>query len=564
MKYSQLFSKTLRQPPKETKAPSNRFLVQAGFIDQLASGIFSYLPLGWRVYQKIEKIIREEMDAIDGQELFLPSLHPHELWQETGRWTAYVPPLFKTKDQHGHDFCLAPTHEEVMTDLCRKLISSYKDLPKAVYQIQNKFRNEARATGGLLRVREFMMKDLYSFHADEKDLDRYYQKVYQAYEKIFQRCGLETQAVEASSGSIGGSFNHEFMFFCPTGEDRVAVCDKCSYMANLEKAEGKLENKNADEKELPLKEIAAKRGLNMEAMVEFYKKPAWRLLKTIVYFVNKKPMAILIRGDLEINETKLESVLGTSDFRIPEPEELEKLATVRGFVAPIDLKVNRFLVDKSVLTVKNLITGANKLNIDIKNFNYPRDLKKAEVVDVAVVNNQFLCAKCEKGKLKIKTAIELGHVFKLGTKYSSQMKAEYLDKRGKKRPVWMGCYGIGLGRLMAAVVEASHDEKGIIWPESVAPFQVHLINIGAGADKIYEKLVKAGVDVLYDDRDDVSAGVKFADADLIGIPVRLVVSEKTLRLRSGQAKDKIEWKKRDSEKTELLSLQEIFKRLKFS
>lgn len=401
MRFSQLFVKTLRQPPKDAQVPSHKLLVQAGFINQLAAGVFSYLPLGWRVYRKIEQIIREEIDAIGGQELSLPVLNPRELWEETGRWSAYTPPLLKTKDQHGRQYCLAPTHEEVITDLGRKMITSYKDLPKMVYQIQDKFRNEVRATGGLLRVKEFMMKDLYSFHADQKDLDDYYQKVYQAYQKIFRRCGLQVQAVEAASGSIGGDFCHEFMLFAPTGEDRVAVCAHCGYMANMEVTEGKT-----------------------------------------------------------------------------------------------------------------------------------------------------TCPKCQ-GKLATKPAIELGHVFKLGDKYSKAMKAEYVDKKGQSRPLLMGCYGIGLGRLLAGIVEANHDQKGIIWPESVAPFAAHLLAIPARADQIYQQLQKAGVAVLYDDRE-VSAGVKFADADLIGIPVRLVVSQKT--------GDKIEWKKRGEKKTELLTIKELIAR----
>jgi len=555
MRFSESFGKTLRQPPKKADASSHRLLVQAGFIDQLAAGIFTYLPLGWRVYQKIAAIIRQEMNAIDGQEVFLPTLNPRELWQESDRWSAYRPPLFKTQDQHGRDYCLAPTHEEVVTDLGRRLIHSYKDLPKAIYQIQNKFRNETRATGGLLRVREFMMKDLYSFHADQKDLDDYYQKVYGAYEKIFKRCGIKAHAVEAASGSIGGNFCHEFMLFSANGEDRVAVCEKCGYMANLEKAEGELKNKNSDEKLLPLEKVTAKRGLNMEAMIKFYKQPAWRLLKTIIYFVKQKPMAVLIRGDLEINETKLEAVLGTADFRIPEPEELKKINTVRGFVSPIDLRVTKFLVDKSVLAVRNLITGANKLNLDMKNFNYPRDLEKGKVVDVAIATDEFFCPRCKKEKIEIRAAIELGHVFKLGTKYSKTMKAEYLDKKGRNQPVWMGCYGIGLGRLMAAIVEAHHDQQGMVWPASVAPFRAHLISLEGAADpanKIYEQLKKE--EILYDDRQGVSAGVKFADADLIGAPVRLVVSSKT--------GEQIEWKLRADKKTELISLDEVERRLR--
>ena len=412
MRFSQLFAKTLRQPPRAAEVPSHRLLVQAGFIDQLAAGIFTYLPLGWRVYRKVEQIIREEMDAIDGQELSLPVLNPRQLWEESGRWLSYTPPLLKTKDQHGHEYCLAPTHEEAITDLGRKLISSYKDLPKMVYQIQDKFRNETRATGGLLRVKEFMMKYLYSFHADQKGLDDYYQQVFQAYQKIFARCGLKAHAVEAASGSIGGSFCHEFMLFTPTGEDQVAGCSQCDYLANVE-----------------------------------------------------------------------------------------------------------------------------------------------------VAKESTVCPKCQKATLKIKTAIELGHVFKLGEKYSQVMKAEYLDQDGHKKPLLMGCYGIGLGRLVAAIVEANHDNRGMIWPATVAPFDAYLIGVDRvnqanrvnRVDRVNQELKKAGVEVLYDDRE-VSAGVKFADADLIGIPVRLVVSAKT--------GDKIEWKKRGEKKSQLLSLEEIIQSLK--
>jgi len=561
MRYSQLLGKTVKTPPADAQLISHQLLIRGGFIDRaLASGVYSYLTLGWRVFQKIANIIREEMAAIDGQEIFLPTLNPRELWQESGRWQAFKPPLFKTQDQHGRKFCLAPTHEEVITDLCRRLVHSYRNLPKAVFQIQNKFRNEARSTGGLLRAREFMMKDLYSFHQDKKDLNQYYPKVYQAYEKIFKRCGLDAKAVEASSGSIGGSFCHEFMLFSPDGEDKVAVCRRCDYRANLEKAAGNLKNKNPQEKEQPLKMVKAVRGPNMKAMSDFYRLPAWRMLKTIIYLVKDKPVAVLIRGDLEINETKLENIFQTDDFRIPEPAELKNFKTVRGFVAPIGLKVNRFLVDRSVLTVKNLITGANKLNFDFKNFNCSRDLKEKEIVDIAVVNNDFYCPKCKQAKLTIKSAIELGHIFKLGIKYSQAMKAEYLDERGQKQLVWMGCYGIGLGRLLAAIVEAHHDQKGIIWPASVAPFQVHLIAIYNSqsaikkfAEKIYQKLLQAGIEVLYDDRQNVSAGEKFANADLIGIPIRLVISPKT--------KNKIEWKARNSRKALILPLAKILQRL---
>ncbi|MCL5091111.1 MAG: proline--tRNA ligase [Patescibacteria group bacterium] len=390
-------------------------------------------------------------------------------------------------------------------------------------------------------------------------MDKYYQVVFEAYKNIFSRCGVNASPVEASSGSIGGSFCHEFTYLGKAGEDKVIICSKCDYAANVEQAEGKLVAKNPEEKELPVEEIPAQRGVNMELMAEFYQVPLWRLLKTIVYLVKAEPVAVVIRGDLEINEVKLEKVFGTNDFRIPEPEELKKLKTVRGFVGPVGLPVTRFLVDQSVLTVKNLITGANKLNFDLKNFNYPRDLPKGETVDVANVKTGFFCPKCA-GELKEETAIELGHVFKLGTKYSEKMQAYFTDEKGERKVVWMGCYGIGLGRLLAAIVESNHDEKGIVWPKSVAPFQVELIAISneqlaisKKADEIYDQLRAQGIDVLYDDRENVSAGVKFSDADLIGIPVRLVVSAKT--------GDKVEYKERNKKETELLTFEEVIKRL---
>lgn len=415
MRYSQLFGKSLKIVPKRAQAISHQYLVKGGFIDQLAAGIYSFLPLGWRVHRKIENIIREEMNAIGGQEVFLPTLQPKSLWQETDRWEKMDPPLFKLKDQHQKEYALGSTHEEVITDLVRRFVKSYKDLPLYLYQIQNKFRNEIRATSGLLRVREFMMKDLYSFHTSEKDLANYYHKVIEAYKKIFTRCGFVVKLVEASSGTIGGDISHEFMMLCETGEDKIVFCPKCDFASSKEKPKS--------------------------------------------------------------------------------------------------------------------------------------------------------CPKCQSA-LETGRAIENGHVFKLGTKYSKSMGAYFIDKDGRKKLIWMGCYGIGLGRLMATVVEAHHDEKGIIWPKAIAPFEAHLVEISnrkqvnTEARRVYEALNKKGVEVLYDDRENISAGAKFADADLIGIPVRLVVSEKTLRGTSGQAKGKIEWKNRDSQKTELLTLDQAIRRLK--
>ncbi len=559
MRYSKLFGKTLKKETKEFFLPSHKLLYKAGFIRELVAGRYLFTNLGWRVLEKIVKIIDEEMAAIGSQRVFTPTLHPLELWQKTHRDEAFGESLMKVKDRRGSDFVIGATHEAVMVEFVKKFNPTWKDLPIVIHQFSLKFRDELRARGGLIRLREFLMKDAYSFAADEKQFMKTYQDQYEAYKRIAQRLGFEVIPVEADAGPLGGDFCHEFMVKNEKGEDTFIACPKCGYTANIEKAEGKLEPKNPEEKELPLEEVPAKRGLNMEEMAKFYKIPTWRLLKTIIFLVKGKPLAVLIRGDLEINEIKLAKIFKTNDFRLPETEEVKKLGTIRGFVSPIGLKVSQFLVDQSVLTVKNLITGANRLNVDTKNFNFPRDLKNGQVVDVSLVKSGFWCGKCGKGKLEETKAIEFGHCFKYDNFYTKAMDGFYVDKDGKKKLLWMGAYGIGIERAMALIVENHHDEKGILWPKSVSPYDAHLINIEQTAnnkqqsEKVYLELTKKGIEVLWDDRDDVSAGVKFTDADLIGIPVRLVVSKKT--------GDKIEWKARNSEKTDLISLNEVIKRL---
>jgi prolyl-tRNA synthetase len=560
MRYSRLFGRTIRETPKDAKLISHKLLYKAGFIRELVAGRYMFTPLGWRVIEKIVKVIDEEMAVIDSQRVFTPTLHPIRLWKSTHRDEAFGESLMRIKDRRGTEFAVGATHEGVMVEFVKKFKPTWKDLPIVIHQFSLKFRDELRARGGLVRLREFLMKDAYSFAADEKQFMKTYWDQYHAYLKIAKRLGFEVIPVEADAGALGGDFCHEFMVPNDKGEDVFVVCSQGDYAANVEKAEGKLENRNPAEKEQPLLEVKAKRGLNMEEMAKFYKSSTWRLLKTIIFMVKGKPVAILIRGDLDINEIKLSHLLGTSDFRIPEPEELKKLGTVRGFVSPIGLKVSQFFVDRSVLTVKNLITGANRLNVDTKNFNFPRDLKNGQIVDVALVKSGFLCGKCGKGKLKEKRAIEFGHCFKYDNFYTKAMGGVYVDKNGKEKFLWMGAYGIGIERAMALVVEAHHDKKGIVWPKEVAPFDVHLIDIEHSAkckvqsEEVYKKLKKSGIDILWDDREEVSAGVKFADADLIGVPVRLVVSEKTGA--------KIEWKDRNSQKTELLSLTQVIERVK--
>jgi len=446
VRYSQLFGKTLRQVPKEAETISHQLLTRAGYIDQLASGIYSFLPLGWRVHRKIENIIREEVNAIGGQEVFLPTLQPKSLWERTDRWGQMDPPLFKLKDRHHRELALGSTHEEVITDLAARYVESYKDLPRYLYQIQNKFRNEMRSTGGLLRVREFVMKDLYSFHTDEKDLAVYFKKVIEAYHKIFKRCGLKAVACQALGGSIGGSETYEFQVLASAGEDKVSLCEKCGWAAS--------------------EELTVVRGAGL---------------------------ATLAQGPSAPRE------LGAA------PPERSLSPNPRPTGTPIGTK----------------------------------------------------CPQCG-GKLEVSSSIENGHIFKLGTKYSEPLGAYFVDRDGQKKPIWMGCYGIGIGRLMATVVEAHHDDKGIIWPPAVAPYAVHLISIDSSAtetaEKLYGSLEKSGVDILFDDRDE-SAGVKLKDADLIGVPVRVVVSKRSM------AAGGVEISRRDRQSSQMIGVDQLAERI---
>ncbi|PJC28465.1 proline--tRNA ligase, partial [Candidatus Shapirobacteria bacterium CG_4_9_14_0_2_um_filter_39_11] len=454
MRYSKLFGKTIRQEPKEAFLSSHKLLYKAGFIRELVAGRYLFTPLGWRVLERIVKIIDQEMTLIGSQRVATPTLHPIELWQKTHRDEAFGESLMKIKDRRGSEFAIGATHESVMVEFVKKFKPSFKDLPIVIHQFSLKFRDELRARGGLIRLREFLMKDAYSFAADEKQFMKTYHEQYESYKKIAKRLAIEVFPVEADAGPLGGDFCHEFMVKNENGEDTFITCPKCGYAANIEKAEGKLRPQNPKEKELPLKEVMAKRGLNMEDMAKFYKLLTWQLLKTIIFIVKGKPVAVLIRGDLEINEVKLSHLLGTGDFRLPEVTELKKLKTVRGFVSPIGLKVERFLVDESVLTVKNLITGANKVNVDYKNFNFPRDLKNGEIVDIAIVRNGFVCKRCHQGDLREQRAIEFGHCFKYDHFYTKALDGFFIDKDGQEKLLWMGAFGIGIDRAMGLIVEA--------------------------------------------------------------------------------------------------------------
>jgi prolyl-tRNA synthetase len=544
MRFSKLFGKTLRQAPAEAESISHQLSLRAGMIAQEAAGIYSYLPLGWRVLRKIENIIREEMDKAGGQELMLPVLQPFELWQQSGRYVAFGKSLFTLTDRKEHTLALGPTHEEVVTDLVHRYVQSYRELPLLLYQIQTKLRDEPRPRGGLLRVREFIMKDLYSFDADEVGLDKSYQSMCQAYKNIYDRLGLPTMIVEADSGAIGGKDSHEFMVITETGEDEVIYCPNCGYAANAEKAQSAKTRSDA-EAPLSLEEIATPEAKTIEEVAKFVGVPTSQTLKAVFYFADGEFVFVVIRGDLEVNETKLRNALKCSELRLATEGEVNGAGLVAGFASPIGIKGVKVIADDSLTSGSNFIVGANKPGYHFRNANYPRDFQVDLMADLALARSGDSCPKCQ-GKLSSARGIEVGHVFKLGTFISERFGASFLDNDGKSRPIVMGCYGIGLGRLLAAIVEQSHDEKGIIWPLSVAPYQVYLCPLSLEksavlptAEKIYRELQKKGIEVLFDDRDD-SPGVKFNDADLLGIPLRLTLSPRTLQSQSVEAKWRME------------------------
>ena len=565
MRFSKLFGKTLRQAPAEAESISHQLLFRAGMIAQEAAGIYSYLPLGWRVLRKIENIIREEMDKAGGQELMLPVLQPFELWQQSGRDVSFGKSLFTLTDRKEHTLALGPTHEEVITDLVHRYVQSYRELPLLLYQIQTKLRDEPRPRGGLLRVREFIMKDLYSFDADEAGLDESYQKMCQAYKNIYARLGLPALMVEADSGAIGGKDSHEFMVITETGEDEVIRCSSCGYAANAEKAQFAKTDKTTvlskAAKLLPLEEIATPEAKTIEEVAKFVGVPTSQTLKSVFYSADGEFIFVIIRGDLEVNETKLRNALKCSELRLATETEVNEIGLVAGFASPIGVKGVKVIADDSITSGSNFTVGANKPGYHLRNANYPRDFQVDLIADIALARPGDSCPRCQ-GKLSSARGIEVGHIFKLGTFISEKFGASFLDDAGKSQPIIMGCYGIGLGRLLAAIVEQSHDGKGIIWPLSLAPYQVYLCPlswdkpaVAPTAERIYQELQKEGIEVLFDDRDD-SPGVKFNDADLLGIPLRLTLSPRTLQSQSIEAK----W--RAEKEAQLLPLDNIAAQVK--
>jgi prolyl-tRNA synthetase len=555
MRFSKLFGKTLREAPAEAESTSHQLLLRAGMVAQEAAGIYSYLPLGWRVLRKIESIVRDEMDKAGGQEVMLPVLQPLEFWQQSGRDIAFGKILFTLTDRKEHALALGPTHEEVVADLARRYVQSYRDLPARPYQIQTKLRDELRPRAGLLRVREFIMKDLYSLDADEAGLHESYLKVCQAYKNIYARLSLPALMIEADSGAIGGKDSHEFMVLTEDGEDEIIRCSSCDYAANAEKAQFTKTGTSA-EPLLPLEEIATPATKTIEEVADFLGVPSSQTLKAVFYFSDGEFVFVVVRGDLEVNETKLRNALKSSDLRLATEPEVDAAGIVAGFASPIGIKGIKVVADDSITLGSNFVVGANKPGYHFRNANYRRDFQVELMTDIALARAGYTCSKCH-GKLSLSRGIEVGHVFKLGTFISERFGASFLDSDGKSRPIVMGSYGIGLGRLLAAIVEQSHDDKGIIWPLSVAPHQVYLCPLSLDksailrtAESTYQELQGEGIEVLFDDRDD-SPGIKFNDADLLGIPLRLTLSPRTLQSQSVEAK----WRK--EKETQLLPLDNL-------
>ena len=540
MRVSQMMTRTLRETPAEADTASHQLLLRSGMIHQIAAGVYAYLPLGWRSLRKLEQIVREELDVVGCQELMMPALQPVELWEKTGRHHAMGQILFSVVDRRERKIFLGPTHEEVITELARYQVRSYRDLPQLLYQIQTKFRDEPRPRGGLLRVREFDMMDLYSFDADWEALDVSYRKVMQAYLKIYERCGLPTMMVEADSGAIGGKDSHEFMAITDTGEDQIIYCGACKYAANLEKAQS-VKPPVLRQEPLPLEDVSTPGMKSIEEVSGFLKVPKSQALKAVFYSADGRIVFVAIRGDLEVNEIKLKNALKCTDLRLATDGEVAGAGLVAGSASPLGLSGIRTVADDSVTEGINFVAGANRPDFHVKNLNYPRDFVVDLMLDIASAQAGHGCPKCGQ-PLSITRGIEVGHIFKLGTLFSEKMGASYLDQNGGQRPIVMGSYGIGIGRLLATVIERNHDDKGIIWPVSLAPYQVYLCALGmdrpdvaAAAEKLYADLAAGGVEVLFDDRTE-SAGVRFNDADLLGLPLRVVVSQRTLKSQSAELK----------------------------
>ena len=532
MRSTQLFGKTLRQAPADAESISHKLLTRAGYIQQIAAGIFSLQPLGNRSITKIRNIIREEMDRAGGQEINLPVIQPRDLWEESGRADTFVPPLATFKDRRDRQMIIAPTHEETATAMARASVTSYRDLPFTIYQIQTKFRDETRPRGGLLRVREFEMKDAYSFDADEEGMERSFQAMVAAYKRIFKRIGLDVVMVEADSGGIGGKDSNEFVLLTDGGDDTVLMSDESDYAANIEKAEF-IKTEYPSEEPGEVEEFATPGVTTIEALAKLEGVPTSRTAKAVFYTVDDEVVIVTIRGDYDVNETKLRNLLGGSEPRLATPEEVKAAGLVAGSASAVGLESIRSIVDDSIPLGSNYLAGANREGSHLRNVNFERDFKADVLGDIAEAKEGY-ASPDGRGKLIARRGIELGHVFKLGNVYSSKMGARYTDEDGQQNDILMGCYGIGVGRMLAAAVEAHHDDFGMILPRAIAPYDIYLAglnlndaDISGKAEMLYESLQDAGFEVLFDDRD-APPGVKFKDADLMGIPARVVISTRSL------------------------------------
>ncbi len=549
MRITQLVSKTLREDPPEVETASHRLMLRAGLIHQVAAGVYAYLPLAWRSVRKIEGIIREEMDAAGSQELLLPSLQPMELWEQTGRRAAFGDNLFSLEDRRGRTMVLAPTHEEVITNIARANVQSYRDLPVILYQIQTKFRDELRPRAGLVRVREFAMKDAYSFNADEESLEQSYQAMAQAYRNIYRRCSLPVLMAEADSGAIGGKDSHEFILPTPTGEDTVITCPSCGYTANAEKAVGAhagSAKEEAKEELLPLSEVSTPGVKTIAELAEFLEIAEAQTLKAVFYSADEQLVFVTIRGDLDVNEIKLKNLLGCNQLRLASDEEVIQASLVAGSASPIGIQGIKRIADPSISSGSNFVVGANKPDTHLRNANYPRDFQVDSLSDIALAQPGELCTNCSE-PLEAIRGVEVGHIFKLGTFFSETLGALFLDQHGQQHPMLMGCYGIGVGRLLAAAIEQNHDDRGIVFPTPIAPYQVQLVGLNLtdervkeAAEQLYQELWDQGIETLYDDRIEAAAGVKLNDADLLGLPLRLVVSPRNLNNSVAEVKGRQE------------------------
>ncbi|HEX9143739.1 MAG TPA: proline--tRNA ligase [Candidatus Binatia bacterium] len=555
MRWSKTLIPTLKEDPADAEVISHKLLVRGGMIRQISRGIYDYLPLGLKTIRKIEAIVREEMNRAGAQELLLPIASPAELWQESGRWELYGKELLRFKDRHERDFCLGPTHEEVVTDLVRRVVRSYRELPFNVYQIQTKFRDEVRPRFGLMRGREFVMKDAYSFHADIDDGRREYENMFQTYKRIFTRCGLRFRPVEADTGAIGGSQSHEFQVLAESGEDAIVSCNRCDYAANVQKAEIKPRRpaaRDVTQRAPSLHKVSTPGKKSVAEVAAFLHLPPDKFIKTLVYKTDQKELiAALVRGDHEINELKLQAVLGCSELALADEAEIEAATgVVPGFLGPIGLQL-RMIADLAIQGIREGVTGANEANAHYIEVDQERDFTPAAFADLRLAVAGDPCPRCDQGMLEAHRGIEVGQIFYLGKKYSESLKATYLDAEGRERPIEMGCYGIGITRLVAAAIEQNHDDNGIIWPFALAPFHVLLLPINykdkaiqKTCDELYAELHHRGVETLLDDRDE-RPGVKFKDGDLVGIPLRVTIGVKGLEKgcvelrwrRDGRGKD---------------------------